>query len=263
MDNKPIVLLAGAGSSGPGWSIGKACSVAFARKGYHVLAIDSALSAAQETAELVRAEGGSCDALQCDVADEDAVKALGAAVLQAHGRIDVLFDNVGIGKVGGPLDVSTQDWDQIHAVNVKSLLFLSRAFLPSMMEAKQGVILATSSIAAQRWLGFPHLAYAVSKAALIQFMKYLALQYAPHGIRAVTLVPGLMDTPRIAKTVAASYDAKDLGEMKRQRDAQVPLGFMGNAWDVAHAAVFLASDEARYITGTELVIDGGITAKVN
>lgn len=262
MDRKRIVLIAGAGSSGPGWSIGKACSVAFARRGYHVVAVDSVLAAAEETAGIIRSEGGTCDPMPCDVADEAAVAALGDAVLQAHGGIDVLFDNVGIGKVAGPLEVDPQEWDRIQAVNVKSLLYLSRAFLPSMVEARRGVILATSSIAGQRWLGFPHLAYAVSKAALIHFMKYLALQYAPHGIRAVTLVPGLMDTPRIAKTVAASYDARDLDEMRRQRDAQVPLGHMGNAWDVAHAAVFLASDEARYITATELVIDGGITAKV-
>jgi len=260
---KPVILLAGAGSSGPGWSIGKACAVAFARKGYHVCAVDSVLAAAEETARLIWAEGGSCEVLQCNVADEEAVERLGTAVLKKHGRIDVLFDNVGIGKLGGPLEVSSQDWDLIHAVNVKSLLYLSRAFLPSMVDAGRGVVLATSSIAAQRWLGFPHLAYAVSKAALIQFMKYIAMQYASNGIRAVTLVPGLMDTPRIALTVAAAYGTKDLDEMKRQRDAQVPLGYMGNAWDVAHAAVFLASDEARYITGTELVIDGGITAKVN
>jgi NAD(P)-dependent dehydrogenase (short-subunit alcohol dehydrogenase family) len=255
-----VALVTGGGSVAPGWGIGKACCVAFARAGLRVAVVDVNREAAEETAALVRAEGGEAIALAADVSDEAAVAAMAQAALAHFGRVDVLHNNVGIGKVGGPTEIGLDDWNRIHATNVTSLLLTARAFLPGMTQRASGVILTTASVAAIRYVGYPHLAYGVTKAAAIHFTRMVALQYAAQGVRAVSLVPGLMDTPRIAQTVGRQFGA-DPARAGAARAAQVPLGYMGNAWDVAHAAVFLASDAARYITGTELVIDGGLTAK--
>lgn len=255
-----VALVTGGGSVAPGWGIGKACCVAYGRAGMKVVVVDVQRAAAEETARLVREQGTEALALEADVSDAGAVEALAGEAIANFGHVDLVHNNVGIGKVGGPMEIGMEDWDRIHAVNVKSLLLTARAFLPGMAQRRHGVILTTSSIAAIRYPGYPHLAYGVSKAAAIHFMRMVALQYAAEGIRAVTVVPGLMDTPRIAQTVARQFDA-DLDKARAGRAAQVPMGIMGDAWDVAHACVFLASDEARYITGTELVIDGGLTAK--
>lgn len=259
LDGK-VALVTGGGSVAPGWGIGKACCVAFAKAGMRVVVVDVKREAAEETAALVRGEGGEALAVEADVSDPAAVEAMANGALAHFGRVDVLHNNVGIGKVGGPTEIGLEDWNRIHATNVTSLLLTARAFLPGMVERRAGVILTTSSVAAIRYVGYPHLAYGVTKAAAIQFTRMVALQYAAQGIRAVSLVPGLMDTPRIAQTVGKQF-AADPGSAQAARAAQVPMGFVGDAWDVADAAVFLASDQARYISGTELVIDGGLTAK--
>lgn len=256
-----VILVTGGGSIASGVGIGKACCMAYAREGAKVIALDLRLAAAQETAELIGRAGGSCLPLEVDVSDADALQAGVQAALDAHGRLDGLHHNVGIGKPGGATDISLDDWRHIQAVNMESLFHLTRQIVPIMQRQGAGVLLATSSIAGMRYLGYPHLAYNVTKAATIHYMKMIALQYAADGIRANTIVPGLIDTPRIAHTVASQF-ADDLQTAKAARARQVPLGRMGTPWDVAHAAVFLMSDAAAYITGTELVIDGGITAKM-
>ena len=130
-----------------------------------------------------------------------------------------------------------------------------------MQARRRGVVLAISSVAGIRYVGYPHLAYSVTKAAVTQFTRMIALQYAPDGIRANTIVPGLIDTPRIAQTVAGQFSTTSLEEARAARSRQVPVGRMGSAWDVAHAAAFLMSDAAAYVTGAELVVDGGLTVK--
>lgn len=255
------VFVSGGGSAGPGWSIGRAASVTYARQGARVCVADLDEASACETVRLIEEEGGQAVALIGNAAEAADVDRLFKEARNAFGAIDVLHYNVGIGKVGGPMETSASDLANINAANVGGLLLATQAVLPDMKERKSGAIVAISSIAAHRYLGFPHLAYGVTKAAVEQFIRLVALEHASFGIRANTVIPGLIDTPRIAKTVAAQYNANDFDEAREARARQVPNGRMGTAWDVAHACAFLVSDAASYITGTELMVDGGITGK--
>lgn len=255
------VFVAGAGSAGPGWSIGRAASATYARLGARVCVVDRDEASARETTALIRREGGTAETFVGDVAVDADVERLFAQARACFGPIDVLHHNVGIGKTGGPLDTAVQDFDQAHQVNVRSLLLASQQVLPDMVDRGRGAIVTISSVAGLRYLGYPHLSYCVTKAAVIQFTRMLAQQYAAHGIRANTVVPGLIDTPRIAHTVAKMFSATDLDEARAARARQVPMQRMGTAWDVANACAFLASDAAAYVTGTELVVDGGLTGK--
>lgn len=200
-----VVVITGAGSIAAGWGIGKATAVACARAGARVVAADIDAAAAAETARLVTEEGGEALAATVDVADAGSVEALAELAMARFGRVDVVHNNVGIGKVGGPLDTAIEDWDRVHRTNVTALLIAAKAFLPGMRERRSGVFLTTSSIAGWRYVGFPHLAYSVTKAAATHFTRMIAAQYAAEGIRAVTIVPGLMDTPRIRLTVARAF----------------------------------------------------------
>jgi NAD(P)-dependent dehydrogenase (short-subunit alcohol dehydrogenase family) len=245
-----IVLVAGAGSSAAGWSIGKASCVTMARQGASI----------EDAAHEVERAGGSALPVQADVADPEAMRAALDAALRRYGRIDVLQANAGIGKVGGPEDIALEDWDRIQQVNVTSLLIAMRLLAPLMRGQGGGAVVAVSSVAGIRYTGYPHLAYSVSKAAVIHFARMAAQQYAADRIRVNTVVPGLIDTPRVAKNVARMFDA-DAKAASAARDRQVPMGRMGTPWEVANAVAFLASDEASYITGTELIVDGGLTGK--
>jgi len=256
-----IALILGGGASGPGWSIGKACCATLAHHGARVCVLDANLDAARDALAAVQGLGGDGLALAADVADADAMAAAITRVTDHYGRIDILQANAGIGKVGGPEDITMADWSRIQRVNVDSLLIASQLVVPIMRRQGGGAIVAVSSVAGLRYLGYPHLAYSVSKAAVIHFSRMLAQQYAADGIRANTVVPGLIDTPRIRHTVARMFDANDFERARAARDRQVPLGRMGTPWEVANAVAFLASDEAAYITGTELVVDGGLIGK--
>lgn len=255
-----VVLVAGAGSSAAGWSIGKASCVTMARQGAAIVALDSQREAAEDAAHEVEKAGGSALPVHADVADPAAMQAAVDAALRRYGRIDVLQANAGIGKVGGPEDISLEDWDRIQQVNVSSLLIATRLLAPLMREQGGGAIVTVSSVAGIRYTGYPHLAYSVSKAAVIHFARMAAQQYAADRIRVNTVIPGLIDTPRVAKNVARMFDA-DARAASAARDRQVPMGRMGTPWEVANAVAFLASDEASYITGTELLVDGGLTGK--
>ena len=256
-----IVLVAGAGSSAPGWSIGKACSVAMALHGATVAALDFDLAAATETVREIEKVGGRAIALKADVGDAEAMAAAVDQVIEAFGRIDVFHANAGISQTGGPEDITLAQWQRIQHVNVDSLLIASKLIIPHMRRQGSGSIVTVASVAGTRYIGYPHLAYSVSKAALIHFTRMLAQQYAGDGIRANVVIPGLIDTPRIQKNVAHMFDPNSIDNARQARDKQVPMGRMGTAWEVANAVVFLASDEASYVTGTELVVDGGITGK--
>lgn len=256
-----VVFVAGGGSAGPGWSIGRASCMTYARQGARVCVADRDAASAEETTALIRAEGGEAATFVGDVALPADVERLFGEARARFGGIDVLHHNVGIGQTGGPMETSAEDFDRIHAVNVRSLLLCSQQVLPGMVARGRGALIAISSVAGMRYIGYPHLAYSVTKAAVTQFTRMVAQQYAPHGIRANTVVPGLIDTPRIATTVAKMFSDSGLDEARAARARQVPMGRMGTAWDVAHACAFLASDAAAYVTGTELVVDGGITGK--
>jgi len=256
-----VIFISGGGSAGPGWSIGRASCVTYARLGAKVCVVDRDLASAAETTKIILDEGGMAQTFVGDVSEEGDVKRLFSEARSGFGPIDVLHHNVGIGKVGGPMETSAEDFDRIHKVNVRSLLLAAQEVLPEMASRGTGNIIAISSVAGMRYLGYPHLAYSVTKAANTQFIRMIAQQYADKGIRANTVVPGLIDTPRIAHTVAKMFSENGIDEARAARDKQVPLGRSGTAWDVAHACAFLVSDAAAYITGTELVVDGGLTGK--
>lgn len=255
-----VVLVAGAGSSGPGWGNGKAAAVLYAREGAKVFAVDYRLEAAQETARLIVEEGGECIPCQADVSKSADVQRMTEECKAAFGRIDVLHNNVGIVETGGPVEASEDSWDRVVAVNQTSVFLTCKHVIPHMLEQKGGSIVNIGSIAGIRWIGFPYLAYSATKAALLAMTSNMAVQYAANGIRVNCVLPGLMNTPLIREPLVKTYGG-DLDEMISKRDQSVPMGRMGDGWDTAHAALFLASDEARYISGTHLVVDGALTAR--
>ena len=260
-----IALVVGAGSIGPGWGNGKATAVTFAREGAHVFCVDRNGKAAQETVDIITAEAGHATAFTADVSVSAEVEAMVAACVRTYGRIDVLDNNVGIAEVGNVVDVSESEWDRVFAVNLKSAFLTMKHVIPVMETQGGGSIINISSIASIRQLGISYVSYAASKAAMNQMTRVTAVEFAPRHIRVNCVLPGLMKTPMVAHSagLAASYAAGDVEAMWRARDAMVPMGHMGEAWDVANAALFLASDESRYVTGIELVVDGGLTLKVS
>lgn len=257
-----VVLVVGGGSIGPGLGNGKAAAILYAREGARVLVSDINIDAADETAETIRSEGGSVGTARVDVTFEESVTELFGILKERYGRIDVLHNNVGMTRPGATVDVSLADWDFVFALNLRSMFLTCRTALPMMIEQKSGAIINVSSISSMRWLGSPMASYDASKAGVTQFTRSIALEHAALGIRANVVTPGLMDTPTIVAPYSAIAGADAMDEVRRRRAEAVPMGRMGDGWDIAHAALFLASDHARYITGQEIIVDGGITRAV-
>lgn len=255
-----VVLVTGAGSAGPGWGNGKAAAALYAREGARVFAVDRRIGAAEETAAAIADEGGTCQAHAADVSRSDEVAGMVAACLAAYGRLDVLHNNVGIAELGGPVEASEESWNRVIAVNQTSVFLTCKHALPPMIAQGRGAIVNIGSVASTRWIGFPYAAYSASKAAVLALTQNVAAQYAGQGIRANCVLPGLMDTPMIRAPLAAAYGG-DVDAMIETRHRQSPTGRMGDGWDTAYAALFLASDEARYITGAQLIVDGGLTLR--
>jgi NAD(P)-dependent dehydrogenase (short-subunit alcohol dehydrogenase family) len=257
-------IVVGAGSIGPGWGNGKATAVTFAREGAQVLCVDRNRAAAEETAAIIIGEGGKAAAFTADASRGEDIAAMVASCLKTYGRIDVLDNNVGIAETGSVVDVAEADWDRVFAVNLKSAYLAMKYVIPVMAAQGGGSIINISSIASIRHLGISYVTYATTKAAMNQMTRTSAVEFAARKVRINAILPGLMKTPMVEHSagLAASYAKGDVEAMWRARDAQVPMGHMGDAWDVANAALFLASDEAKYVTGIELVVDGGITLKV-
>ncbi len=263
-----VALVTGAGSGGAGWGNGKAAAVVYAREGARVLCVDRRADAAEETASLIAAEGGVAIARAADVAESDDVAGCVEACLAQWGRLDILHNNVGIVVVGGPEELAEEDWDRVVRVNLKSMFLTCKHALPVFVrqferDGRGGAIVNIASIAGIRYLGVPYIAYNTTKGAVIPFTQSVAIQYAKKGVRANCILPGLMNTPMIVEPLKEAYGGGDIDRMIAVRDAQCPTGKMGDAWDVARAALFLASDEASYITGVALPVDGGITLKVS
>jgi NAD(P)-dependent dehydrogenase (short-subunit alcohol dehydrogenase family) len=258
-----VALVVGAGSVGPGWGNGKATAVLFAREGASVFCVDINEAAARETVEIIQGEGGMAEGLNVDAAKADQVATMVAACLERYHRIDVLDNNVGIAEVGGVAELTEEAWDRVFAVNLKSCFLAMKHVIPVMERLGGGSIINISSVASIRYTGVPYATYYATKAAMNHLTRTTAVQYAAKQIRINAVLPGLMKTPMVEKSagLAQIYGGGDLEAMWRARDAQVPMGHMGDAWDVAQAALFLASDESRYVTGLELVVDGGLTLK--
>lgn len=256
-----VAIVTGAGSVGPGWGNGKATAVLFAREGAKVFAVDIKLAAVEETKGIIDEEGGECKVHQADVSKSSEVKAMVERCIEAYGRIDVLHNNVGIVEVGGPVDASEESWDRVISTNLKSQFLTCKYVIPHMEKQGGGAIVNISSIAGIRYTGIPYISYAASKAGILQLTQSVAVEYAEKNIRANAVLPGLMNTPMIIEPLKEAYAGGDVEKMIQIRNEQCPTKKMGDAWDVAYAALFLASDEAKYITGTQLVVDGGITCK--
>jgi len=242
---------------------GRATALRFAQEGAKVLAVDRNLASAEETAAMVRQAGGACVAFEADVTKEHT---LAAAIKEAQhrwGRIDVLHYNVGMSLAGGdapPTEITEEAFDRICAINLRGAVMAVKHVLPIMRAQRAGVILTISSLAA--WEQYPTVAYKATKAAIIAFTQQIAIQNAEYGIRANVILPGLMDTPMALEPRAKRLN-KPRAEVVAMRDAKVPLRHkMGTAWDVANAALFLASDEANFITGVSLPVDGGALVRI-
>jgi len=261
-----VAIVIGAGQA-PGQTTaignGRATSVLFAREGAKVLTVDRRLDSAQETADLIAKEGGEAFAVAADVTSEESVMAAVKACVDRWGRIDILHNNVGISVEGGdaPItEITTEAFDRIISVNLRGMVYSCKHTIPVMRKQQSGVIINISSMASLE--DYPWVSYKTSKAAINAMTQQIAIQNAKHGIRCVAILPGLMDTPMAVDRRAEAW-GKSRDEVVAERNAKVPLrNRMGTAWDVANAALFLASDEAQFITGIILPVDGGRSVKV-
>ena len=257
LDGK-VALVTGCGSLGDGWGNGQAISVLLARQGAQVYGCDLNIEAAKATQQRTKDEGGTMEVGTADVTKAADVEALVQACIDRFGRIDVLINSVGRSEPGDPVAMAEAVWDEQMDVNVKSAFLMCKHVLPLMERQGGGSVVSISSIAGLRYVGKPQVAYAAGKAALTQLTKTTAVLYAERNIRLNCVTPGLMFTP-LVRRLADKYAGGDFDGFVAKRHNQVPMGRMGDAWDVAHAVLFLASDESRYITGQQIVVDGGIT----
>jgi NAD(P)-dependent dehydrogenase (short-subunit alcohol dehydrogenase family) len=256
-----VAIVMGAGCVGPGWGNGRAVCVRFAEEGARIFAVDLNPDALKETIERTQAVGGEIIGHICDITDGTAVAGMVKACLDRFGTVDVLVNNVGGSARGGPVEMSEEIWDRQIDFNLKSVFLTCKNVLPIMEAKGKGAIVNTSSTSGMRWTGAAQSAYAATKAGVIQFSKVVAVEYASKGVRVNTVVPGQLHTPMVEARLAGQRAGGDVDALLKTRLARIPLGFMGDGRDTANAALFLASDEARFITGTEIVVDGGMTAR--
>lgn len=256
-----VALVTGAGCVGPGWGNGRATAVLFAREGAKVFAVDKNGDSMRETLDCVAEFGGVIKAHECDVTQSASVKGMIDACVAAFGRLDVLVNNVGGSAAGGPVELSEEAWDGQINYNLKSVFLACKHALPIMERQGGGAIVNLASTSGLRFTGSPQVGYAASKAAVIQLSRVVAVQYANKGIRVNTVVPGQLHTPMVEARLAKQRTGGDIDALLKTRVSRIPLGFMGDGRDTANAALFLASDEARFVTGTEIVVDGGMIAR--
>jgi len=258
-----VAVVTGAGSVGPGWGNGRATATLLARQGASVFLIDINDDAVQETRSVIENEGGTCAVHRCDMMVSAEVAEMVQACLNRFKRIDVLVNNVGGSAPGDPVTMTEEVWDRQIAFNLKTAFLGCKYVLPVMLEQGSGAIVNIASVAGMRndfLSGRSHVGYSASKAGVIQLSRSVAGTYAKQGIRVNTVVPGLMHTPLVEFRLARSVGGNDAQKLIEARNAAVPMGHMGDGWDVAHAVLFLASDEARFVTATEIIVDGGSTA---
>jgi len=264
LKGKSAVVVGAGQSPGEGIGNGRATVLRFAQEGAAILAVDRDPGSAEETAVLARAEGAECVAFAADVTRESTLAAAMQEAVRLWGRLDILHNNVGVSIAGGdkPLaEITEEALDRVWAINLRGTVMACKHAVPIMRRQRAGAIVNISSVAAYENT-YPLVAYKATKAAMVEFTKQLAMQNAEFGIRANCILPGLMDTPMAVDTRARTTN-RSRAEVAAERDAKVPLrGKMGTGWDVANAALFLASDEANFITGVALPVDGGALIKI-
>jgi NAD(P)-dependent dehydrogenase (short-subunit alcohol dehydrogenase family) len=244
-----VAIVSGAGSSRPGMGNGKATAILFAREGARVVAVDKNLKAAEETVKLINSEGGRAIAMQADVTTEAEAKKVVEAAIANYGRLDILFNNIGIGMGGGGLKVSEEEWDAVMNTNLKSILFMCKYAVPEMKKVGGGAIVNNASMAA--FYGHRLYAYATSKAGVTALTRSMAVGLAKDNIRVNCVAPGFIDTPMVQSI---------MNEKREQGvQARVPMRRHGKAEEIAYTVLFLASDEASYITGQTICVDGGLS----
>jgi len=253
-----VAIVTGAGSVGPGWGNGRATVARFAEEGAKIFAVDLHADRLEETENAAKAD---IRTHLCDVTDGKAVAAMVEACVEHYGRLDILVNNVGGSAAGGPVEMSEEVWDAQVDFNLKSVFLGCKHALPVMEQQGSGAIINIASSSGLRWTGSAQVAYAATKAGVIQLSRVVAVQYASKGIRVNTVVPGQLHTPMVETRLAKQRTGGDVEALLKSRLKRIPLGFAGDGRDTANAALFLASDEARFITGAEIVVDGGMTIR--
>ena len=248
-----VAIVTGAGSRADGIGNGRATAIVMARHGARVMLVDAVVEWARKTASMIEAEGGICEIVEGDVSDDASCKTVVAQTINAWGRLDILVNNVGItGPRGNALEVDADAWDRAMRVNVASMMLMSKHAIPEMIRSGGGSIVNLTSVAGLQG-GHPSLLYPTSKGAVISLTRAMAAHHGRQGIRVNCIAPGTVYTPMVASRGMTP-------EMRRARSERTLLGTEGTGWDIGYGALFLASDEARWITGITLPIDGGATA---
>jgi NAD(P)-dependent dehydrogenase (short-subunit alcohol dehydrogenase family) len=256
-----VALITGAGSVGPGWGNGRASAIRFAEEGALVFATDIDQSRLDETLKLAGDLAPRIKTGIVDILKSASIEQMVKECIATYGKIDILMNNVGGSAKGGPVEMPEDVWDTQVDYNLKSVFLTCKYVLPHMVAANSGSIINMASTSGMRWTGAAQVAYAATKAGVIQLSKVVAVQYAKQNIRVNTIVPGQLHTPMVETRLAGQRSGGDVQALLAQRQSRIPLPFMGDGRDTANAAVFLASEESRFITGTEIVIDGGMSAR--
>ncbi|MET4247256.1 SDR family oxidoreductase [Bradyrhizobium sp. LA6.7] len=256
-----VAIITGAGCVGPGWGNGRAAAVLFAQQGAKIFAVDMKADAMEETVARAREGGGEIETYTCDATNSEQVAAMVAACVKRFGKLDTLVNNVGGSAPGGAVALSEEAWNRQINVNMTSVFLTCKHTIPEMEKNGGGSIVNTASTSGVRFTGSAQVGYAASKAGIIQFSRVTAVEYGPKNIRVNTVVPGQMHTPMVEARLAGQRAGGDVDSLLKSRVSRIPLGFMGDGRDTAYAALYLASDEARFVTGTEIVVDGGMIAR--
>ncbi|AMV48321.1 SDR family NAD(P)-dependent oxidoreductase [Paraburkholderia caribensis] len=256
-----VAIVTGAGCVGPGWGNGRAVAVRLAEEGASVLAVDRSADAMKETLSLAGDAASKISPWVGDATRAEDVQAMVQVCVQRFGRVNVLVNNVGGSRRGGPVDLSEEDWDAQLNFNLKSVYLACKYTIPEMLKQSGGAIVNTASTSGLRWTGSAQVGYASAKAGIIQLSRVVAVEYAKKNIRVNTVVPGQMHTPMVEARLAGQRAGGNVDSLLAQRQSRIPLGFMGDGRDTANAVLFLASDEARFITATEIIVDGGMSAR--
>jgi NAD(P)-dependent dehydrogenase (short-subunit alcohol dehydrogenase family) len=259
--NSKVAIVTGAGCVGSGWGNGRAMAVRLAEEGAKVLAVDRDPERLAETLERAGVASSSIETFACDVTSSQSVQAMVQRCVDSFGTVDILINNVGGSASGGPIEMTEEVWDTQINVNLKSVFLTCKYVLPILVAKKSGAIINVASTSGMRWTGSAQVAYAATKAGVIQLSRVVAVQHAKDGVRVNTVVPGQLHTPMVEVRLAKQRAGGDVEALLASRVKRIPLGFMGDGRDTASAALFLASDEARFVTGTEIVVDGGMTAR--